>query len=77
MKFLITTENLKQYNVEIVEDKGETFFKFYTLNNQYIASYYTSTLKEAFNLNPFGEYQAIDQLCIDYMHRQLRTFNEV
>jgi hypothetical protein len=77
MRFLITTEDLKQFYIVIVEDKGETFFEFYTMNNEYIASYYTNTLKEAFNLNTFGKYQAIDQLTIDYMHRQLRAFNEL
>jgi hypothetical protein len=75
MKFLITTEQLKQFNVEIVRnDINELVIRFFTLSNQYIASYPAFNINKPFNLNAFDVYTPIDELSIWLIKKNLQSF---
>jgi hypothetical protein len=74
MKFLITTEQLKQFNVEIKPFGNKTLIEFFTLNNEFIASYFANDINEPFNLNAFDVYTPIDELSIWLIKKNLQSF---
>jgi hypothetical protein len=77
MQFLITTEQLKQFNVEIERnDINELVIRFFTMNNQFIASYPAYSINEPFNLNAFDNYTPIDELSIWLIKKNLTKFRE-